>query len=425
MSFAIAARSLFFTLGRAKNSAFLRGIVATFATKGLAAAIGLISSIIVARALGPEGRGAFIAAGTLASVGVQIANLGLHSANTYWLARDIKVLPTIVANSAAVSLMAGGTVVLIFGLGSAAGLLADLELPLLGLALLSIPIGVAYSLLLPVLVVLHAVSRFNQIEIGLRAGTVLLSLVLIWLHHVSPASMLLASILVQLLALVAVWLVIGQPLAALAQWSSELLQQQIPFAVRSYLGCFFAFLVLRSDILIVQHLRGNAETGYYSIAVSMADALYMLPAAVGLLLFPRLSAISDSDLRREETWRLLWATGAAMCALGLVAALLARPFIANLFGPDFLPALPMFFVLAAGMVAYGMNGVVSNHLAAEGAPWISVWIWAAGLAVNVGLNLATVPSSGGLGAALSSLAAYALVLIAQIYIVFYRKVHHP
>ena len=47
--------------------------------------------------------------------------------------------------------------------------------------------------------------------------------------------------------------------------------------VRAYLGSLFAFLVLKSDILLVKYLRGASETGYYAIAVGLADILMMLP----------------------------------------------------------------------------------------------------------------------------------------------------
>src|SRR5262249_32942096 len=96
------------------------------------------------------------------------------------------------------------------------------------------------------------------------------------------------------------------------------------------------------------------------------------------------------------------------------AALLARPMIHLLFGNDFLPAAPAFVLLAVAMIFYGVNNIVSNYLAALPFPWFSVVIWIVICALNIGLNLLWIPAYGIMGASLSSLVCYVLVLLAQL-----------
>ena len=85
----------------------------------------------------------------------------------------------------------------------------------------------------------------------------------------------------------------GRPPRAPSRWSLASLRSGLGYGVRAYLGSLFAFLVLKSDILLVKYLRGAEETGYYAIAVGLADILMMLPTVVGTVLFPRLSAAPD------------------------------------------------------------------------------------------------------------------------------------
>jgi O-antigen/teichoic acid export membrane protein len=101
----------------------------------------------------------------------------------------------------------------------------------------------------------------------------------------------------------------------------------------------------------------------------------------------KLSANNDSASRRRETWRILVQIGLGMSALGLLAAVSAASVIAALLGPSYLPAASMFHILVAAIIVYGMNNILSNHMAAEGLPWSGDWIWVAALAVNVALNL--------------------------------------
>ena len=51
--------------------------------------------------------------------------------------------------------------------------------------------------------------------------------------------------------------------------------------------------MIRTDQLIVQYFHGVEQVGYYSIAVSMSDLVYMLPVVVGTLILPRLAAIPN------------------------------------------------------------------------------------------------------------------------------------
>jgi len=68
-------------------------------TKGLVIIIGFLNSIIIARCLGVEGQGQYALAITIYSVGFQFVNMGLHSAHTYYLAKDKDKLSVVFGNS--------------------------------------------------------------------------------------------------------------------------------------------------------------------------------------------------------------------------------------------------------------------------------------------------------------------------------------
>lgn len=403
------------------RSPYLTSIAATFSTKAAGALIGLASSILAARALGPEGRGLFATAATLAMIGMQLANVGLHSSNTYFLAQDKTRLPNLIGNSVAACAILGSLAAgLIAAIAWAFGLAADLPRSLLAIALVMIPIGLAYMLLSNLLLGLSEFTRFNAIEIGYRLMALALVAAAFALGSQDAATYLFTSLIAQALAVVLVWLSLGQPLASMRTGSVDLMRQQAQFAFRTYLNSLLGFMLLRIDILMIQWFSGNAETGHYSIAVAMADVIYMLATAAAQVMFPRLIAISAASERKAATFRVLVEIGVGMAAFGLAASLVAAPTVSFLFGQSFLPAVPMFHILVIAIIVYGLNNIISNHLASEGMPWHAVWVWGIGLAVNIALNLLLIPDFGGRGAAVASLLSYSLVLAIQAWFVFGR-----
>ncbi len=396
-------------------SDLVRKIAETFVTRVGLVFLGLISSVLVARMLGPEGRGFYAVLTAICGTAVQFGNLGLHSANTYYVARDPRLLPRLIGNSLAVSLMLGSAI--------AAGTWFFLSLSehytflsaaLLALAVFYVPVNLAYLLLQSLLLGLQDVRTYNQVELFSKALSVTLLLFIVVAGTVSVAAVFAASLVS--LGFGAAW-ILGRLLfkgALPSPPSLAAFTECLRYGLKAYLAAFFAFVLLRVDLLMVHWLLGAKQAGYYSIAVSLADLLYMLPAVAGTILFPKLTQLADDREKWAVTKKATWGITGVMLGLGIVAALLAQPIIRLAFGRDFLPASSAFVVLCGAMALYGPNNCISNYLASTGFPWFSVVVWLIAVLANVGFNLAFIPSYGIAGAAAASLLAYGFVLFAQL-----------
>lgn len=400
---------------RAFASDFAWKVGETFATRVFLLGAGVVAGVFVARSLGPEGRGLYAVALALAGMCLQLGNLGLHSANAYFVARDPSLMPRLAGNSLAVSAVVGGMAGA--GLWSLATLrpeLVPLHGALLALTCASIPLGLGYMLLQNLLIGVQDVRSFNRIEIQVRLVSLALIVLFILKRRVTTEAIFAAGLLATAVGLVRVLGRLGRILPARPRPSFGLLREHMVYGLKSYLACFFSYLVVRFDLLMVQTMLGTREAGYYSIAISMADLVYMLPSVIGLVLFPKLVARPS----QEEKWKLTAGVGTAvfvvMAGVSSLAALLARPLIRLLFGPDFLPAAPAFVLLAIAMIFLGVNTIVSNYMASLSFPWFSVAVWVAAAGLNVVLNLFLIPARGILGASISSLVCYVLVLVAQV-----------
>jgi O-antigen/teichoic acid export membrane protein len=401
-------------IGTARRSHVVRNIGATVASRGILIGIGLVSSVLIARALGPEGRGIFGVATVVAALGAQLGNAGLHSSNTYFVARDRGLLPTLLGNSLLVGLGLASVVSAIVG---AALFLHPAVTPLhdwmLVLAVIAIPLGISYLLLQNLLIGIDRIRAYNVIELALRSAGLVLTALAIAVGFSSAEVFFAIAVLATGLGTLATAAVLRRAAGRPTTLSLALIAEHLPYGLRAYLASLLAFLLLRVDLLLVQSIRGPTDAGYYAVAASMADLLYVVPAVAMSIAFPRLAALDLVSDKVALAKRMSTSLALVTAALVVCSWIVADPVVRLLYGDSFAPSIPAFMILAIAMWFYGVNGILSSLLAAVGFPSFAIWIWGAALSLNVGLNLLMVPTLGIVGAGWASAAAYLLVLAAQ------------
>lgn len=396
----------------ALSSDLIRKIAETFATRLMLIGIGLLSTVVVARILGPEGRGLYAAAAAVSTIAVQFGNLGLHASNTYLVAKDRSLLPLLTSNSLFVSVLLGGIgAFLAYVLFNLWPNIAPVRGALLVLALAWAPFGLAYLLLQNLLLGIQAIRPYNKIDlanqllaIGILGLLIPTRLVRVELVFSAGLIALMASSLFTLREL-------RKHTRSLPAPSLSLFRANFSYGINAYLASFFAFLVLRADLLMVKQMLGAEQAGYYSIAVAMADAICLLPAVIGTILFPKLSAMSDMDDKYAYTRKATAVIGVLLTLLAGVAALVSGPVVKLLFGAPFAPAVPAFVWLMPGIVFLGIQVVAVQFLNSTGFPTVVVIIWGVATLLNIGLNLVAIPRYGIIGASVVSSLSYFVVFV--------------
>ena len=194
----------------------------------------------------------------------------------------------------------------------------------------------------------------------------------------------------------------------------SLLLDNLRYGLKAYVAAFFAYMVLRVDLLFVKYLLGAEEAGYYSIGTSMADLIYLLPVVVGTVLFPRLSAMTAQQEKWEYTKKVLWVMAFVSSLLSIVAIPLANPAVGLLFGTAYLPSVPAFLWLLPGICSLAVNTILMNYLASIGFPLIAVYAPGVAMTLNIALNLKWIPSYGIVGASMASSVSYGLMLLMSL-----------
>jgi len=403
-----------------------RNVLETYGTRLLVVAVTFATAIVIARELGPAGRGLFAVAATLGAIGAQFGNLGLHASNIYYVAKDRALLPALIGNTLAVVFAA----CVIAALGGIAFVfwpkLSPVHGTLLLLALASIPVGLAYMLTQGLLLGVNEVRAYNNIECGGKLLALVLICILALLHGGTVElyfGMTLASVMVTFLwALLRLrWDSIEPP-----KLSFAVFRQSIGIGMRAYTIAFFGFLLLRIDLLMVKYMLGATEAGYYSISQVLAENTIMFPVVVGLLLFPKLSAIKEREEKMQLANKAVLATAALMLPAVVVAALAAAPIISIAFGRNFLPAVSPFAWLMPGSYFLGIETVMVQLLNSEGFPPIIVVAWIVDTIINIALNFWAIPRYGITGASVVSSVCYFLMFLVVSAVVWKRNyARHP
>lgn len=373
----------------------------------------VIAGIVVARWLGAEGLGQLAVINVAVATIVQLASMGLPSANTYFIARDNRHLQPVAINSLLFALIVGS--LLAFALTLLASWRPDwfgfIPPQLIGIAAISIPFQLLTLIGLNIFLALGRIERFNVVDLASQAfvlinaigALVILNAGLWTLVSLNTATGVLIGLLIVVL--------IAQHGAKLTEGSAwrpdrSLFAQMMRYGIKFHISILAGALIFRADLLVVNHFRGPAEAGVYSVASQVGLMLMLLPGVIGTLLFPRVAA--ESDTRGETTSRVTRHSAFVMLLICLAAIPLSY-LLPVLYGAAFSEVTIQLLILLPGVFLIGVESVLVQHFSALGLPRTIPMFWLLTLLVNLTLVLTLVPPFGARGAAAASTASYALI----------------
>lgn len=180
----------------------------------------------------------------------------------------------------------------------------------------------------------------------------------------------------------------------------------------------------RASLFLVEHFHGLAAVGTYSVAVTVAELLWLLSSSVTVSAYSR---IGHPDR----------AVSAAMTVqavrINVLATLVAAPVllagaswaVPRLMGEAYAESIMPLAFLLPGVAAYAaassLSAFYTNHL---GKPHLSGLVASLSLAVSVVVALVLVPTMGAKGAAIGSSTGYILAILVA-YGVFLRHAGLP
>lgn len=248
----------------------------------------------------------------------------------------------------------------------------------------------------------------------------LLTLILVvafrWGLKGALTAMLLANASV---AVVAVFMVLGRfklQLNADKALVKRLLKTGVVFAL--------SFLVIqlnyRVDVLLLKKLAGATETGIYSLGVSIAELLWQVPLAIGVVVMSRSANATDLKIMTLQTTRLLRVSLIIGALLSLGIVVLSPWVVPLVFGEQYVRSVGVMQAILPGVIMVIAFRILSGQLSGMGRPEVALKAFVPALIINVVLNYILIPRHGALGAVMATNISYALASL--LYVWMYSKI---
>ena len=381
-------------------------VVLTYALDG---ALAFVQGALIARALGPDGRGVYSLFVVSAAFAQVVLALGLGNASIYYLNKRALPVRSVVsaAHVATVwSLVVAGLAILliepwtgdtIFG-GDVPDYFFIIAVPVL-----------VYSTLLKL--VLQAMSRFVELGATIVVQPIIMLMLIAGAMATGRATAstivvfwMIAHGVASLIALSRIGLSnVDVRQIIRPRWAT--LRSLLGFGIQGEAGNILQLLNYRLDQYLVRVFVSLAGVGIYAVGVSMTEAIWMLANAVAIVLVPRLTLADPEEARRMTPVAtrntVLLATAGAL-ALAAVAPIL----VPLVFGDAYRPSVDALWLLLPGTVALTGSKVLTGYIFSQGRPLVNTAITVLALSVTLAADLILIPAFGVNGAAAASSLTY-------------------
>lgn len=316
-----------------------RNIKLVFSTNALMLLSGVVTSLLSAWALGPDGRGDLMVVLMWPGIFVLVAEFGLPTAYRYWTAKEPERVSALYSNAILLTLI----------VGVAAVALAWIVIPLLIGHRSSSVVRLAqiYALVIPMTLLtdlirglLEGARRFQWVA-ALRLvffGVQAASYIVLWFTHqltldAAMYTMIAAAATSLVVAVVGIYVQL-QPCWR-PRWSD--LRTTLRYGVRDYPGVLTEFVNWRLDLMMLVGMASSSSIGLYSVAVRISDITTLLASSVNDALMPEVAASEKRDEATKIVTRSLRLTLAAHLLL-LVPLWIATPYVLKFaYGDGFVP----------------------------------------------------------------------------------------
>ncbi|AFY69420.1 polysaccharide biosynthesis protein [Thalassoporum mexicanum PCC 7367] len=388
-------------------------------------AIGFLSTVIISRQLGPEGKGILVALLVFPTLFVSLAEMGIRQATVHHLGQKQYADVDIAGMAYYFLLCFSGLGVVLCALLYWRLDNPNFTLPMIGLGLLYIPLFLTVSYSSGILLGKESIAQFNQVQC-LRIFLRLIFLVLlVWLAQAYVVGAIAALILSLAVNFVYTLWLASRHVPLRIRFNAQIAREMLSLGVVYALALFMININYKIDVVLLERLSSATEIGQYNTGVVITELIWQLPAALGVVVFSRSANVDNNKADRRafthKIAQLLRITLAVSIGVAIVLAAIAPFLIPFLYGEAFRPSVRVLQLLMPGVVILTIFKVLNMDLAGKGRPEVSLAIFAPAAVLNIGLNWVWIPRYGANGAAIASTVSYAISAI--VFMFAYAKIN--
>jgi len=381
-------------------------------------AANLVTDVLIARTLGPEGKGSYALIITSGYVYMVVLGQSLSTGLAYVVSRNKPAIGSLTLQLLGVGLAQFALAfTLLLGIQhmgiSGAFLPANADLVVLLLAAVLPVVQNLGEYWRMILIAQHEAVKANQlvmVQRMLQVGFLVVLACLYYFGGVRFGYTLVVGLVVFSFAIMNGFFI--RRLAGEFTWGSSGLADIVRFSVPVYLGDLFKALNYRLDVFFVSFFQNARELGFYITAVGTANLILLVASAFATNLLPRVASTQasaeDNAHRTAQIVRIIFWFNLA-CALGLGGvSFWLLPF---LYGPVFINSVPALLLILPGTWLLSLMFILASYINGIGKPRVNLYISMVALVVTVILDTTLIPRYSIEGAAVASSMAYSLATL--------------
>jgi O-antigen/teichoic acid export membrane protein len=398
-----------------RDSQLARFVTMNLLGQGGSILIGVVTSIVLARLLGPAGRGLL---GLMLSVNVLVvvvASIGLPTAVTYFSSlRDADpgaILGNCLVHAALLGLILIPLSWLLHGLiadalaHGAGGETWVLVAALVPLTLLDWTTNSQ----------LQGALRFARLNVVIVLSRLLYAIGVVAFVGILSLGVT-GGVLATALGSIAMILLSLPPIlrAGAPRFDLGLAKRLFHYGARAQAGSILQFANGRLDVIILAIYRPLSQVGYYVVAQTIAELVVTLADQfrwTGMVLVTKLTGAEQQASTTASAVRNYTLAGAG-AAIG--TAVIGSAVILLGYGAQFHPAIAPMLILLPGVWMLGLGIVIQGDLSGRGRPGLASILAGVSTAITTGLDFVLIPPLGAIGAALASAFGYSALGVVAI-----------
>ncbi|MBN1352858.1 polysaccharide biosynthesis C-terminal domain-containing protein [candidate division KSB1 bacterium] len=399
--------------------AFFKSSVGTLATQLLIILFGFANNALISHVLGASAQGTFAFITLIPVMLASLGNLGIGISNVYFAGSKKLDLQTLFSNSLFMALGWGSVLVAGFiGIRTLFAISFKIEWDIIKIAAFAVPFSLSTLYLSNLVLGLNQIRRFNVIMLAPRAilffGLVLFLYSLhyeigysAWAYLIAEATTGVGVIFYVLFR------IIKQRIDFRIKPGAFI--QMLKFGLKGSPGNVLAFLNYRLGMFLILYFLDETALAFYSISILLAEKIWLIPNAIGTVLFPKISSGTTSRQFTPTVCRISLLL--TICA-ALALALICQPLILFVFPAEYIASVVPLLWLLPGVVMLGIPKILTADLAGRGKPIYATISMSITVVLNIGLNIILIPKMNISGAALASTLSYAAsaILISLFFI---------
>lgn len=402
------------------TASFGKDILSVFSSNIFSLAANLAVVVLLTRKLGPEGYGLYTAVLVVPLLVVSFFQMGIRPTTVFMIGSK-NYDPNQVVSAVLSTLLITSSAGIIFSTIAYFAMYKIGYTPLLvTLALLSIPMRLTAIYAGGIFLAKEEIRKANQMNWITASLTLLAAVFLVWILKTGVVGALTGMMISNLVvSAYAIWL-LKKEYTITISFRNPLILQMIKTGVVFAFSFLIIQLNFRIDIVFLQLMTDKREVGLYSLGVAVAELLWQIPLAIGIVVMTRSANTKDNQQMNESTARLLRLSIVAGVVLSVFIFLLVPYIIPLVFGQKYLPSVSIIQTILPGIIMVIIFRILSGQLSGMGRPEVAFKAFIPALALNVIFNLILIPKMGGLGAAISSNISYVAGTV--LYLIFYTRI---